>query len=381
MLKKTIRRLGALAMVLAMAVSVFAVNASAVSLGPSSDAAVIENGFKKTVTIANEMDTAGGLNEYGQFVGGNVLAPNVTFTYNVAAGETHTVSFKSEDGKSSSDVYVMAGPVKNGSPAIGETAFSPTMSTSNSGNYTFNVWSNITFAENLFDEPGIYEYKITENETNYDGIENDQREIYMYVYVVNHEDGAYGNKVEHVILAAKDSDGKMSKVNGFNNSYNLDDSDGQKGVLDLTKVVEGLFGDKQHNWEFYITVNGPQGEMYKTNYGDANTLTSGENKLIDLAHGDHLYIYGVTAGDSFTITETNANKNGYTTTYTVGKQGERTEYSEKITGKGAKLVTVYNKAQDAPSTGVIMTIAPYALMVVLAGAFAVVFLTRRNRAE
>ena len=31
--------------------------------------------------------------------------------------------------------------------------------------------------------------------------------------------------------------------------------------------------------------------------------------------------------------------------------------------------------------GVIMTIAPYALMVVLAGAFAVVFLTRRNRAE
>ena len=121
--------------------------------------------------------------------------------------------------------------------------------------------------------------------------------------------------------------------------------------------------------------------MYKTNYGDSNTLTSGKRKLIDLAHGDHLYIYGVTAGDSFTITETNANQNGYTTTYTVGKQGAKTEYNEKITGSGAKHVTVYNKAQDTPSTGVIMTIAPYALMVVLAGAFAVVFLTRRNRAE
>lgn len=381
MLKKTIRRLGALAMVLAMAVSVFAVNASAVSMGPSSDAKTISDGFKKTVTIANEMDTAGGLNDYGKFVGGNVLAPNVTFTYNVAAGETHTVSFKSEDGKSSSDVYVMAGPVKDGSPAIGSTAFSPTMATSNNEKYAFNVWSDITFAEDLFKGPGIYEYKITEDDTGYDGIENDKRDIYMYVYVVNKKDVDYGNEVDRVILAAKDSNGKMSKVNGFNNSYNLDNSDDQKGVLDLTKVVEGLFGDKQHNWEFYITVNGPEGEMYKTNYGDSNTLTSGKRKLIGLAHGDHLYIYGVTAGDSFTITETNANQNGYTTTYTVGKQGAKTEYNEKITGSGAKLVTVYNKAQDTPSTGVIMTIAPYALMVVLAGAFAVVFLTRRNRAE
>lgn len=43
--------------------------------------------------------------------------------------------------------------------------------------------------------------------------------------------------------------------------------------------------------------------------------------------------------------------------------------------------TVTNTRETTPPTGVIMTIAPYALMVVLAGAFAVVFLTRRNRAE
>ena len=88
----------------------------------------------------------------------------------------------------------------------------------------------------------------------------------------------------------------------------------------------------------------------------------------------------MTAGDSFTITETDANKDEYTTTYTVGTDAVKS-YDNEITATGAKLVTVYNKAQDTPSTGVIMTIAPYALMVVLAGAFAVVFLTRRNRAE
>ena len=48
---------------------------------------------------------------------------------------------------------------------------------------------------------------------------------------------------------------------------------------------------------------------------------------------------------------------------------------------GDKTQTVTNNKAIATPTGVIMTIAPYALMVVLAGAFAVVFLTRRNRAE
>ena len=43
--------------------------------------------------------------------------------------------------------------------------------------------------------------------------------------------------------------------------------------------------------------------------------------------------------------------------------------------------TVTNTKNASTPGGVIMTIAPYALMVVLAGAFAVVFLSRRNRAE
>ena len=48
MLKKTIRRLGALAMVLAMAVSVFAVNASAANT--ANDEKTVEKAFTKTVT-------------------------------------------------------------------------------------------------------------------------------------------------------------------------------------------------------------------------------------------------------------------------------------------------------------------------------------------
>lgn len=51
------------------------------------------------------------------------------------------------------------------------------------------------------------------------------------------------------------------------------------------------------------------------------------------------------------------------------------------TKEGDVTVAYTNTKQVTTPGGVIMTIAPYALMVVLAGAFAVVFLTRRNRAE
>ena len=53
MLKKTIRRLGALAMVLAMAVSVFAVNASAteVTVYPETDTAVITKQITKEANV------------------------------------------------------------------------------------------------------------------------------------------------------------------------------------------------------------------------------------------------------------------------------------------------------------------------------------------
>ena len=365
MLKKTIRRLGALAMVLAMAVSVFAVNASAADT-LKSDAKTFTSLFEKTVTIKDEKDKTA-----------HVLAPNATFEYEVATGTSGNVTFNSADGASSTQVYVKAGPVGQNTPTIGSTAFTPSMAAA--GDYKYTKTSDITFAEGLFTAPGIYEYKITEKDVTYDGIVKDTRTIYMYVYVVNKENDkkeVIGYTVSQVILATKGTDGKMSKVAGFNNLYDLGGTNGQ---FDLTKVVEGSFGNKEKEWEFKIAVTGPEGEEYKTN--NNITLKAGDKATtIKLKHGEHFIVYGVTAGDSFTITETDANKDEYTTTYTVGTDAVKS-YDNEITATGAKLVTVYNKAQDTPSTGVIMTIAPYALMVVLAGAFAVVFLTRRNRAE
>lgn len=87
-------------------------------------------------------------------------------------------------------------------------------------------------------------------------------------------------------------------------------------------------------------------------------------------------IYGLSANDEYQVTEDDANTDGYTTTYESCNEDEA-----GAMGTDDVTATVTNTRETTPPTGVIMTIAPYALMVVLAGAFAVVFLTRRNRAE
>ena len=72
MLKKTIRRLGALAMVLAMAVSVFAVNASA------ADKEVVA---KKDVTISKTVSASN-----------KVLTKAETYNFTISAGDAVTAT-------------------------------------------------------------------------------------------------------------------------------------------------------------------------------------------------------------------------------------------------------------------------------------------------
>lgn len=97
-----------------------------------------------------------------------------------------------------------------------------------------------------------------------------------------------------------------------------------------------------------------------------------------LKHGEKIYFYGLVAKDKCTVTEAKAD--GYTTTYKLNA-GDATATLSEFAMDADKSVEVINDKGATTPGGVIMTIAPYALMVVLAGAFAVVFLTRRNRAE
>lgn len=355
MLKKTIRRLGALAMVLAMAVSVFAVSASAAETVPGN--AETKFDFTKTVTTD-----------------GNTYAPNTSFGYTVTNGEAGSIT-----DANNNTVPVLAG---QGGVTLTDTVFAPTITGMTTVADSYEVTGKIVVAANTFTTTGVYHYVVEEKSTPaYDGITYDTAKRDLYIYVVREN----GQLVVKYAIMKNGTD----KSTGFVNDYGKTNEKIHK--VTVTKEVTGLLADKNKEFEFTVSVKGAAGEKYKVGYKvtadaaeevtyvDSTETTDAEGivkeRKIKIKDTGCIVIYGLSKTDVYTVNEKDYSSEGYTT--------ENRKNSGSITeGKDGDVnITVENKYDTVTPGGVIMTIAPYALMVVLAGAFAVVFLSRRNRAE
>ncbi len=359
MLKKTIRRLGALAMVLAMAVSVFAVNASAADTGEETPAVTHATvSFNKVIDMTNA-------------TGANVPAGKYSFT--VESGTAVPATADSPE--------IKAGV---GKPIITDVEYGY-------GNYGTNdetKTATVDFTGITFPTAGIYRYKITETASTNTDVAIDAAPVrYLDVYVVN---TANGTKIEWYVLLktavtpTKNTNGQWdygtaNKSEGFTNTYTT-------YTLNLQKIIAGNMANMTEKFEFTINFEGPAGAKFK--YGN-ETITLGTDgkaslTIPELGHKATALIQGIPSTVSYTIAETVKTNAGYETAYTqTGVEGSTNGVTttKKVMGKQNNEVVFTNTKINVSPTGVIMTIAPYALMVVLAGAFAVVFLTRRNRAE
>ena len=305
MLKKTIRRLGALAMVLAMAVSVFAVNASATNNGLAKE---YTKAGSATVTPAEELsfhvdDWSAADYSNTDYANKNAIPHNVSVT-KVAGASNFTIATPTLEGIGTF-TYKM---VEDDAGTAGVTYGA-----------TFNLVIQRTWADKVIKE-----------------------EVYL-------NDGT-------------------NKIDTISNTFSA-------GTLNVSKTVTGAMGDKTKYFDFIITLTAPEGKTVRNaiTYGDQTIEAgwSGEKEVsISLKDGETATFNNIPYGVKYTVVETAVD--GYETTKT-GDNG---------TIDSATATAAFTNKKDATTpTGVIMTIAPYALMVVLAGAFAVVFLTRRNRAE
>lgn len=364
MLKKTIRRLGALAMVLAMAVSVFAVNASAAAVGNT------ELTIKKNVTTD-----------------GDTYAPATSFTFSVAPC-THT---EATEGKFETNV-VYPGVAGGAYFAQGNGTITFAPDTSDATKDVYEGTTIISTNAGVFTRPGIYHYTVTETKGSYEGISYDTAARDLYVYVVN--DGNGKLKVSNVVLAKKvieNNEEKTVKSEEWTNDYGKDNDTIHS--VKLTKKVTGTQGDLNKKFNFTVKVKGAVNEAYKVTYkasadeaavttyvySDGSTVAAAKDnmvKTIAIANDGWIQIDGLSVGDKYTIKEVDYSSDGYTT-----KDNTVENLTTNVDKLGDNAYVVENNKTPGSPTGVIMTIAPYALMVVLAGAFAVVFLTRRNRAE
>ena len=273
----------------------------------------------------------------------------------------------------------------------------------------------IQLKEGEFDAPGIYRYVISEDTTNFiDGITAETNQYYLDVYVENNTaqdaetDYIIGAVVAYTNLESGVPTGKSDKVL-FENLYTT-------YQLKVTKAVTGNQGYAGGDYTFSIDVNNaatgddnftvlvypsatvPTPTVY---YKSSTNNTIPENG-VNLHDTGYIVILGLAKKDTYAVRELVAGQDGYTTTYyegisditsTSGVAAEdkhvvnagQTEDLYEITRVSTdteieddREFLVQNDRGSISPTGIAMTFAPYALMVVFAGGLAALFLRKKK---
>ena len=312
-------------------------------------------------------------------------APVTTFNFTVAAGsEEGAKSLQMTTEGNAESVYVYAGV--EGAVTVGSATFDGSETMDENGQYTKAV--QFTVKNESFTKPGVFHYTLTEKDDAYDGIAYDSVAKDLYVVVMN-GDTAGSYKCAGVFMVNKDG----KKIDQIVNDYGKNNN-GTHDIV-ISKNVEGNLGDKTRKFSFTVTVTGANGEKYYVTdkagnqiEGGGGTLVSGTSQVYKLASGDAIHIRGLSKDDTVKVVEAEANTEGYTTTITK-TQIEDANYAEEIEedvlkGAAVKVTTdastmeVKNAKNSTAPTGVVMNIAPYAAMILGAGAFAGVFLGRKK---
>lgn len=381
-LNKTIGRVATTLVATAMLASLAAVPAFAET--PTGEGSQNTMTFTKTLTVNN-----------------TTYAPVATFTYSIS-GTTDKTAVNGVTIKGG----VEATKVKiNGDGAEDDTAVFTAGETVTGGTITKNV--TLDFSSVDFPEPGIYRYKVTESfaasSENPDIVNNTNVDRYIDVTVVNEmsSDGStptgklkissYAMLDTDAVLVCKDnvytyvdSTGKPvnAKMVGFTATYTTYD-------LTLDKVVKGDMGNKGEEFDFTIQFTGGD-ENEKFSYNNT-PYTFDENgqasitgiKLTDASNP--IQITGLPSDVSYTVVENIEQSKGYSTSATVnGSEKNVTSAVDKQTvatqtkSQSTDAVVVTNTKTSVTPTGIVMDIAPYALLVVIAAAGCFVFLRKRR---
>ena len=243
-----------------------------------------------------------------------------------------------------------------------------------------------------FDDPGVYKYKITETKgTGADDFTNTTGDLDVYLFVEDTNGDTDGGCQIYAAVVAKDVTNAdkataSAKTDTVVNSYMMDAT----GSLTVTKEIDGTMASPSD--EFTFTISGlTVGRTYAVDSdyeGNSETVTADEDgtATFTLAADDFWTIEGLTEGD-YTVVEDDSGK-GYTLTEVAPEDNENVtkQYEEtKLVGATVAVdkdedaaITITNTRKAVSPTGIVMDIAPYALLVVVAAAGCFVFMRKRR---
>ena len=402
-MNKTLKRVLTIALALTLCLSL-ATPAFASSTGSEPGATEPEKEVRKAVTVYANLILDKDLNNW----------PTATATIQVAKGTTAT------DGDFVGRDAILTG-LKVGtttsdgenSPVSSQTITFQSSDTTISGAASGKVANEnqkyvshgvvIDFSGVTFPEPGVYRYKASQSAITVGGYTTAAEEYDICVYVEYVE--GKGPQIGGVVVTPKDDDDPTGKSSGGEDPKDPDPNDPEgdnkfKGGLDgeinfnnyygskysitLTKTVTGNQGSRNEEFPFVITLNGDAGTYYiiadngVVNGGDSQTgatkIEIGNNGegsgTVYLHDGESVKIVAP-KGATYTIAET---ANGYITSVKIDNADEitapdkanngATVTDKEVTGNITVAYTNH-KSGDIPSTGVLLTIAPFVLLMIV----------------
>lgn len=246
----------------------------------------------------------------------------------------------------------------------------------------------ITITLPEYTEVGVYTYEFTETDNNVAGVTYYEKTMTLVVTVVQE-----GTKVRvaavHCEEPASPSYAEGStKTDGFENTYSAE-------TLTINKTLVGNMAEKDQYFTVVVTFNAPAGDTIASNALTYNKgelsnennppkLAVGENTLY-IKGGETIVIENIPYDVTYTVVETEANQNGYTTTYTL--DGETVDTVESAIGEEndetpADTVVITNSKTTEVDTGISVDSIPYiAMLGVVAVGGAGVVVSKKRRSE
>lgn len=357
--------------------------------------------------------------------------PNVSFSYSVAAGDAKAYDV---DGKKfevlagvDADKVTMAG-VGTGA-ADNEIVYKQGDATAQDDNAYVKDYDKTTekyakktatldFSQCNFTEPGVYRYILTETDSVQQGITNDSdltRIVDVYV-----EDASTGAEKKltiagYVLHSNADDSPELEmgndagtagsyadmKSQGFTNSYDTSD-------LTIRKEVTGNQASRDKYFKFTVAIaNAVEGTVYQVDITGADATSGSNAATIDanegqtnptsltvgadgtvtqdfyLQHGQEITIQGIAKNSTYTVTE---DKEDYKSTANTAADSVVTIKTDTDSADtngtivSTDLTTGYLNTRDGViPTGIIMTVAPFAIVTLLGGAGLVTIMMKKKK--